>query len=400
MSFNNRIANVGASARASDFQATSDYASTADDRALEITVTPGAAQKKIVPLSEESATVNPRLLVVGKDTDATLANGKVRVRPAHFVAGVLGDPNTIGLGGKATVEDSPTFANNSSGSTRTDLLYATLSYGASITQSVRQKPTAGGAPVSATLNIENQITVTLGIIPGVASGSPLASLPADSGSGKLAVYNFGLAAVSIANGFSGGAINQASIAQLWSGGWVQPQRVRGPRPMSIYYGAANERAVGDISTMVQGAERAGSDIRFFAHFKNLPTTIAGGTGVFLDTTIDWRNRPFWGILGYAGSAANLPLAGSSMSSFVGSANNNPGAISGTTFFGFGSPAGNIPGVLLYTSAAASSQIRLGVDSASGGLFFFRDPAHAPIDSTNGDVLFLWINAMDRFVAGF
>lgn len=224
MSTKNRVFNVGASARASDFQALSDIAATADDRAIEIAFPPGTGggNKSIAPLI--SGTGSQQIVVVGHDFSVPPANGKVRVLPAHFIAGVLGDPNTIGLAAKLDAFlDSAAFAANSSGSTRTDLLYATISYGQAITASVRQKPTAGGAPVSTTLTIENDMTITVSIVAGVASGNPLASLPADSGAGKLAVYNFGLAAVSIANGFGGGAINQAAITQLWS-----PATLRAP----------------------------------------------------------------------------------------------------------------------------------------------------------------------------
>lgn len=283
MSSSNRVFNVGASARASDFQKASDISSAADDRAMEILVTPGAAQKKIVPLSEESLTVAPRLLIVGQDTDGTLANGKVRVRPAHFVAGVLSDPNAIGLAGKLdALLDSAVFGNNISGSTRTDLLYATLSYGAAITASVRQKPTAGGAPVSTTLTVENDITLTLGIVAGVSSTTPAASLPADSGSGKTAVYNFALAAVSIANGFSGGAVNQAAITALWNGGYVPSNRVR-----LIRHGSLVDKAGGTTGKATTPLSDRWPSINRMV----IPVVVtATSQTITLDDSIDWRQR--------------------------------------------------------------------------------------------------------------
>lgn len=283
MSGTNWNGNVGASWRASDAQQIADIASAADDRAMEILATPGAAQKKIIPLSEESLTLVPRQLVVGKDTDGTLANGLVRVRPSYFEAGVLSDPNTIGIAGKVDANlDSGAFLNNSSGSTRTDLLYATLSYGAAITQSVRQKPTSGGQPISTNLVIDNVITITLGIVAGVSSTTPAASLPADSGAGKLAVYNFALAAVSIANGFSGGAINQAAITPLWNGGFVPSGRVR-----LIRHGSLVDKTTGTTGKATTPLSDRWPSINRMV----VPVVVtATSQTIILDDSIDWRQR--------------------------------------------------------------------------------------------------------------
>ncbi len=388
MSTSDRVINVGASARASDVQAIADVAAMADDRALEIVATPGNVAKRIIPLFEEGSTAaasHPRVLVVGNDLDATVPVAKVGIMPAHFIAGIINGPlsqaNSIGLAAKMVAEAySPAFGNNSSGSTRTDLLYASISYGTLTTTSVRQKPTAGSAPQSTVLTVQQDMLVTLGIIAGVSAANPLASLPADSGSGKSAVYNFGLAAVSIANGFAGGAINQASITPLWDAGWIQPHRVRGFRPASIFgVTALNEHAG------YAWNNRFGSDVRYWALFKSLPTTGTGVAAVSVDNHIDWRGRFICGFLAYLGSgsqaaapetASAIALGSPSMQWFAGM--RADGAAAGT----------------LVTPAAYSGAAQVAIDIDASGVLCFHKVA-APVDGTNGDLLALVLFATDR-----
>jgi hypothetical protein len=334
--------------------------STVGDRALEVLVTPGAIQKKCIPLSEESSTLNPRLLIVGKDTDAGLANGKVRLRPVSFEAGVLGDVNSIALSAlQKTNLDSPTIANNSSGSTRTDLLYAAVSPG--LTPLTR--------------------LVALGVVQGVASGTPLASLPADSGS----TYNFGLAALSIPNGFAGGAINQSVIKPLWSSGWVQQQRVRGQRPASLYGGSATEKPANNLS------DRIGSDVRVFAHFKYLTTTgTAFSTGFTIDSNYDWRNRFVSGFIAYLGSASQVPLEGTAPQIVPTASATIACAYTGAT-----PPTNGIFASLSYNTNGAV--INLGVDG-NGNLRGFQSAGKSPIDAANGDLIVIMLHATDRLLA--
>jgi len=387
MSNSDRVLNVGASARASDVQAIADVAALADDRALEILVTPGATPKKVIPLSEETASLNPRLLVVGQDIDGGVANAKVRVRPCFYDAGVSGAPYTIGLSTSSKAnQDSPAFGNNSSGSTRYDLLYATISYGTPTTVSVRQKPTAGTAPVSALLTVQNDMLITLGIVPNVASGNPLASLPADSGSGKAAVYNFGLAMVAIANGFSGGAINQASITPLWNGGWIQRQRIQNNLTASLYAGAANEKPTTPVT------DRFGAFRKMFAHMKVLSTTpTSSASGVIVDNSIDWRRRLILAFITYMGSAgtsgANASLETANALNLAGA---NPTTIQ-KVFSGAGSAA------TLFNISYSGGAVNFSVDT-SGVIRLFKSGT-VPADGTNGDLVSIDLFYSDQFTAG-
>lgn len=397
MSRSNRIANVGASARASDVQKISDVAALADDAAMEYILTPGSVQKRILAMLIESQSVPGRLLVVGKDTDGTVPNAQVGVLASHFLAGVSGDTQSIGLGSKLNAKAfSPSFANNSSGSTRYDLLYAAISYGNPTTAAVRQKPTAGSSPQTVTLTIQNDMVVTIGIIANVASGNPLASLPADTGSGKAAVYNFGLAMVAIANGFAGGAVNQSTITPLWGSALIGHHRVRGYKPMSLYYGGASEKPGGSMQSQVQGAERWGVQQKFFAHLKFLTTTpdIASNAGTIIDSSIDWRHRILFIDIAYLGSAAT---AIESQTNPVTAYPTTSPVTCGRFVYapnGGGFSSGSLPQL----GYVASGGIIIQVDT-SGNLRICRNSGHAaPIDAANGDLIAITVEATDQFLS--
>lgn len=394
MSSTKRIANVGGSVRADDFNGAAGAAAAADDRALEILCTPGSTQKKIEPLGEETASFNPRLLVVGKDTDGAIANGVVRLRPCYLAAGVSGDPNTIGLAAKrGTNLDSAVFGNNSSGSTRFDLLYATISYGTLLQESVRQKPLSGGAPVSTLLTTEADMLVTLSIVPGVASGNPLASLPVDAVDGSS--YNFGLAMVSIANGFSGGAVNQSTITPLWSGGWIQNHRIQQLRPAPTFYGgAATERPAGAMLS-----DRWGAQLSYFAHLKLVTATPTSAVGApVLDSTIDWRKRIIWGYFFYLGSAGTVyPLETAAISNVILSPTSQAGANWGHLAAQYTGATPAVGAATTQYGASANNNINLLVSDATGNLIVYR--GSTLIDGTNGDALALMIYATDQFKAG-
>jgi hypothetical protein len=380
MSAKKEVWSVGEAVRKSSLDRMSVGAATADDRGLEVVFSPGAALKAVHPLSEETLSLNPRLLIAGKDTDGTLANAKVRVRPAWFKAG--SDAFTIALSARLKANaDSPTIGNNSSGSTRTDLVYAQINYATSLSETVRQKQLSGGDPVSSLLVTQVDMAVTIGVVAGVAAGNPLASLPADDT--VNGVYYFGLAALSIANGYAGGAINQSSITQLWTGGWLQQQRVQGQFPGSISAGAAGERS-GDSFSSRWGASR-----RFLIPFKMLAATTNNmSPGVILDSTIDWRNRWLDIVLYYMGSAGAggnvFPLSGS-----TGQFSQN--SVSWSSITG----GGGANTSKIYSGAA---NLLLGVDT-SGNLQYCRGSS-GPIDAANGDALVLSIHASDKIVTTF
>ena len=390
-----RMFNVGAATRASDGQKVSDVAAAADDRATEILCTPGSNLKTIKPLSEESATVNPGLLVVGHDTDSGASNAKVRVRPAHFQAG--SDAYTIALSAKQTTAlTSPAIASNSSGSTRTDLVYAQVSYGTLTTETVRQKAPTGGAPISVLMTTQKDMLVTIAVVADVAAGDPLASLPADDT--VNGVYNFGLAALAIYDGFSNNMILQSMITPLWSRGFVASPRVHGVRPASFYTGAASERPGGALENTVAGAERWGGTRQFFAHLKML-----GATALTLDDSIDWRNRFVWGFYSYLAAGTVLPIESTTAPQFQ-----SPGGISGSAVYnggviqpiwtGSGDDTSASQMLLRYTNGTTYTAACLRVKT-DGTLNVGWNFGATPIDGTNGDTLVVVVYATDQLVSG-
>lgn len=387
MSQNNRVMNVGAANRASDQQALADYAATADDRALEVVLEAGPAGvafKRVVPLIDDGSS---RRLLTGQDVSGVGA-GKVRLYPAYFQANAFAHQILLSAKSVANI-DSPTIANNSSGSARTDLIYAQLSYGDSTQEAVRLKPLDGGSPVSATLTTEIRPKVTVNVVAGVAAGNPLASLPADAGTDrKSAVINFPLGTVTVPNGYSGGNITQSMIVELWPGGFIATNRIRGMQPMSIYSGAANEKVTSAVGS------RWGSDQRFFAHFLNLPSTTSIGsasTSPVLDNTIDWRYRLVWGVCGYLGSATRAPLEGKTGGGFT---TPTYGSFASSMFTSDGTSLGAVAMTFSYGSGAGNIQVFVYSD---GSLRFCRGAG--PVDGTNGDLLFVQLFATDQFLAG-
>jgi hypothetical protein len=400
MSGQRKIPNVGENFTFNEVQRIANVAAAGDDRALEILATPGSTQKKIMPLLEETATLNPRLLVVGHDTDAGAPNGSVRLRPAHFVAGVANGPYDVGLGAKQKANlDSPQFAANSAGVPRTDLLYATISYGATTTVTKRQKPPTGGAPLAQPLIVAADPAVTLSIIPGVAASNPLVSLPADPAVDAIfgGTYNFALAAVSIPAGYvAGSPINQASITPLWNGGWIPPHRVRGLRVPN--WGGANppERPSSQMS------ERFSSYIEFIIPWKLLPNTPQ--SGVVVDTSIDWRHRMVWGYGAWTGlSATAYPLetlAGAGRPTSVGALDTTTYGLLGPSPSGDGVPSGGgsgvVIGTILYGGAHFNASAQLIVDS-NGHLLV--GAGSGPGDKTNGDMIVFVVRASDQIING-
>ena len=192
------------------------------------------------------------------------------------------------------MRDSPTIGNNSSGSTRTDLVYAVISYGTATTETVRQKPLSGSTPVSVSLTTQKDILVTIAVVAGVASGDPLVRLPTDDT--VNGVYNFGLAALAIPNGFSGGAIDQAVITPLWVRGFASRQRVQTYRAGTLIGSGIAEAP---LSSAVSA--RNGAGLRILTWMYNFfPATAIYtndlSTWPTLDDSIDWRYRQMKGDL--------------------------------------------------------------------------------------------------------
>jgi hypothetical protein len=395
MSGQRKIPTVGENFTINEVQRMANVAAAGDDRALEIMATPGSTQKKIHPLSEETPTLNPRLLIVGHDTDAGVPNGSVRLRPAHFVAGVANGPYDIGLGAKQKVNlDSPQFAANTGGAARTDLLYATISYSAITTVTKKQKPPSGGVPLAQPLPVAADTVVTLGIVAGVPAANPQASLPADPAVDPVygGTYNFALAAVAIPAGYVAGApINQASIAPLWNGGWIQPQRIQAVKPVSFYSGSAAEKP---ISAFPNGF-RSGSARGYFFHLRMFANT----SGLLLDNSLDWRRRIVWGNICYLGSGAlsQLEMQAGQLGAQFGSTVQPGGAFLG--FSGNGGAVGGTNGFAQYTYGGAQGQgLVLQVNAADGSLCL-SNTIGTVLNGNNGDLIACVLFALDQDIPG-
>jgi hypothetical protein len=217
-----------------------DVSANADDRVYESLFTPGATQKRLIPL-DLTTTDHTKMVVPGS------TSGSVALKPCTLVAG---DPSvTTAIKMSATLLaslDSTLIGSNSSGLTRIDLLYATIARstpasigspgtgvayagigvadpGTGAQQSRTVKDTTSGTVTTQTINIYDVPTITLTVLAGTpGSGAP--SLPADGAS----AYNFALAQITVANGFtSGSAISAGNIAQEWTQARIPHFLVRG-----------------------------------------------------------------------------------------------------------------------------------------------------------------------------
>jgi hypothetical protein len=183
--------------------------------------------------------------------------------------------------------DSPLFASNASGSSRTDLVYAVLQRSVSATGSRRVKAVDGSISTQ-TFDLETQPAVTFAIALGIAGVSP-GVLPADS----LTAFNFPLAYVVIPNGFVSGVTNviATNITQAWSRVWVPPERLLTARPGSLHATAGG--TLGKASTPLLDQGQRGSMSRWGA-VQRVATVVkhagASAVAIVIDDTIDWRNR--------------------------------------------------------------------------------------------------------------
>jgi hypothetical protein len=363
-------------------------AATMDDRAWEGLLTPGSIQKRIVPLSEEALTVFSRTLLVPGVTA-----GSVKLQPALLLAGGIALPNRINMAAKLEAAlDSATFASNSSGSTRYDLVYATISYAVSATGSRKVKDIVTAQVTTQVLNLEKATQVVLTVLPNVGNVTPTATMPADPGDGSS--YNFPLCLVTLVNGYTGGTvITQSQIAQLWFGGFIQPQRVRGMRPMSIYAGAGGEKPAGALPAQ----ERWGSDVRFFGHFK-LVTATPNSTppGDIIDNSIDWRGRLIQLQILYMGGALSVGPLDTYGSNVTVTANLSAGYAQSSNFattLNFANVGGGHAIIALTYATGSVLTVYVHTD---GTLRVYRSTLQ---DGTNGDLFMMVASATDQFKTG-
>lgn len=419
MSQERAIWNDGQGLATPDLQRPANDAGAADDRVYEVLVTPGAVQKKILPLSEESATVNPRLLAIPSAVGLTPAgvNGAIRLMPCALVAGSAASTQQISL--EATLYaplDTAAIGSNSSGSTRYDLVYATINRAVTTTGTRKIKSATDGTLSSQTVNLADNAATTLSVNAGfLTGGTPPtqaqinAALPADTApsSSTFGSFNFPIAYVSVFNGYASGAVigsnpTFSALTQCWPGGAIAQNRVRGARPMSIYYGAAAEKVSSVLSNNVALAERwSGNGNQFFSHFKILSTTGATiNAGVVLDNSIDWRNRIVYGFWAFLTSAVSMPLEGSAATgnitpSTATGTNPQPVLDSHVLPISWTGPGINAPAFSLqYSNSGSPVTISLGVTTA--GVLMAARSTGAPAN-VGGDVIVLVLYASDQLL---
>jgi hypothetical protein len=432
MSLIRPIWNDGQGLATPDLQRGGDAAGAADDHVYETVFTPGAVQKRVTPLLEETATVNPRLLTIPSTPSLSPAgaNGAVRVQPCQLIAGSPTSQQQIALAATSyTGLDSALITSNGSGSIRYDLIYATVYRAVSVSGTRKIKSATDGTLSSQSIALADVAAVTLGTNVGFLTGATAptlsqinAALPADTApsSATFGSFSFPLCFVTVANGYSSGTVlaqNSAGgstyITQAWSGGAMQGHRVRGPRPASIYYGVASEKPTSALTTGVQGAERWGSDgARFFAHFKVLPASSnAIATAAVVDNSIDWRRRFIYGFYSYISSATALPIESAAYSPASTTVMNEMylAAAPGTAFISSGALAPLWTGT--GTASSTASWLMPYLDSGTpamrahnlsvytdGSLRVVRNSAL--LDGANGDVFAVVLWATDQLTLNF
>lgn len=230
--------NDGEALNTIDFNLTTQAQAAADDRAFAALFADASNSKRVWPLADTD--YDGANLVVTGSTIGTLS-----LLPCTLIAGNSTNPRAVEL--SATLESalqSDLVAANSSGSTRVDLIYATIqrtspstlasaptgtayagkngvdlrSYPSAIASRTVKSPTSGSVTTQ-TITVVQIPTITLNILQGTPGGGA-PSLPADTaptGAVTDGIYNFSLATLSVANGYtSGGSINQSDITPTWT----------------------------------------------------------------------------------------------------------------------------------------------------------------------------------------
>ncbi len=414
MSTTRAIWNDGQGLASPDLQRPADAAGAADDRAHEVLITPGTVAKKVIPLLEETATAQPRLLAIPSNSSLTPAGttGGVRLMACELVAGSATSGQQINLAGTLYAPlDTAAIATNTSGSTRYDLVYAVLNRSVSVASNRKIKSATDGSLSSQTVNLADAPAITLAVNAGFLTGATPptiaqinSALPGDTApsSSTFGTFNFPIAYVTVANGYTSGTLlsqdsgGTSYINQAWSGGFVQPERIKSFRPGSIYYGSATERiSTSTLAKGVQNAERWGAEHKVYANLKLLTTTATTvGTGVVVDNTIDWRNRILYGFYSRLGSG-NYVIENNA-SAFpanpYSAAGSNPQLVYGSGVIApMWTGTGNSAQTLLYSDGSNFVSFGLGVKS-TGELVFLK--ISTPIDATNGDLLTFIVCASD------
>ncbi len=264
---------------------------------------------------------------------------------------------------------APALASNATGSTRTDLLYATIQRTVSVTGARKIKNPSGGAITTQTVDLASDATVTLGIVTGSTT------LPADSAS----AWNIPLALLDLPNGYvsESNVLTTGMIRPCWPRGWIDPKLVR------AFGRASLNEATPPAAPYTAIPQQWGSLVQIGVVFRH---TAAAQTKT-LDSFRDWRNRAVRISL-----LRPSALTGTYPPPHAVAGNDNSANRSIETKMQFTGTAG-----VFFDSAGSPMQFTFSVDGTTGELKLTITPA--PTDATNGDNYFIWVEGTDQFVAG-
>jgi len=371
---------TGAPLDDADLQGQAAHAATMDERVYESLMTQigGGILKQVVPLVDEvtgfAATipVNPRLLVF-----PSVTNGKARLLPALFI--VWSDARTVAMSassGTTAAADSALIGSNSSGTTRHDLLYATIARSPSTSVQRVMKDINADTESQQNVVLTDIPTVTLTVLPG---NNALPSLPADGGG----AYNFALADIAVANGFvQGNAITQAMITQLWPGGGIPADKILNLRLASIM--SAGISHTGTTASKWFPSSGVGQRFAGVSHlefvFKHVAADNPGPVTFIVDNSIDWRMRTIK-IEGYRGQTVAGAYPGPEGQTAGGNVAGNYANFN-TGKWGTGNDAGQY--VISNILGSANVQLAFFADNTTGALKAVISGAHNPLDAANGD----------------
>lgn len=323
MSAERAIWNDGQGLATPDLQRGCNDAGAADDRAHEVYLTPGAVQKKVMPLLDETATQIPQYLAIPSAAGLTPAgvNGAVRLLACELVAGSPSNTQAIALAGNLQAPlDTVAITSNSSGSTRYDLIYATLNRAVTVSGTRKIKSATDGSLSSQTVNLADAPTITLGVNVGFLTGATPpttaqinAATPADTApsSSTFGSFNFPIAYVTVANGYSSGTVlfqnssgGSTYLTQCWAGGFIRRHRVESYRAATLI-----GSGIAEAPKSVAVTTRTGAAISIKSPVYVLPATKLVGTDNLstwpvLDNSIDWRYRIISATVTYLTSAAS------------------------------------------------------------------------------------------------
>lgn len=336
------------------------------------------------------------------------ASGTVKVYPFRAMIGSTTtegvDPalnrddirTTVSISPGTTAWEAVSFSNNSSGSSRWDLVYCVLTKDSSEATVPRYVKTAGPPEAETLTNISVvQATITaLGVVTGTPSATPALPAAPSDGAGN---YYIPIAYVRIPTGFTGTStvlptdiLDVSPIASISKATGVAKSKPAG----SLYKptGAPLSRAVNGTSDWgVNGAtsrpsvfmppSMVGMDV-FYVCLDCLSPSNANWShldGSVVDDTIDWRNRIFTSFISTEGSTVSFPWEPSPTSWVpVASAATTNTTGSGLTFlmgqsfndeYSGGLKADVIALTHSNSAVAASQSIKVYVDLSNGNLKF-------------------------------